>query len=42
VGVLAHDVPMPGGQREHGADINAELRFVSPVPNGLVVKISPL
>jgi lipid A 3-O-deacylase len=42
VGVLAHDVPILGDQREHGADINAELRFVSPVPDSWVADVSPL
>jgi lipid A 3-O-deacylase len=41
VGVLAHDVPIFGDQREHGADINAELRFVSPVPDGWLAAVSP-
>ena len=35
-GVLAHDVPILGEQSEHGADINGEVRFVSPVPNSWV------
>ena len=42
VGVLAHDVPALGDQREHGADINAELRFVSPVPDSWVADVSPV
>ena len=41
IGVLAHDVPILGIQREHGADINGELRFVSPVPNEWVADIPP-
>jgi lipid A 3-O-deacylase len=41
LGVLAHDVPILGDQREHGADINAELRFVSPVPDSWVADVSP-
>lgn len=40
-GVLAQDVPILGVQREHGADINAELRFVSPVPDGWLANVSP-
>src|SRR5208337_1843330 len=31
LGVLAQDIPVLAGQKEHGADINAELLFVSPV-----------
>lgn len=41
VGVLAHDVPILADQYEHGADINAELRFVSPVPDDWLANISP-
>jgi hypothetical protein len=41
VGVLAHDVSILGKQREHGADINGELRFVSPVPDGWVAGTAP-
>jgi hypothetical protein len=36
LGVLAHDVPVFGSQREHGVDLNAELLFVSPVPDAVV------
>jgi lipid A 3-O-deacylase len=42
LGVLAHDVPILGDQREHGADINAELRFVSPVPDSWLADVSPV
>jgi lipid A 3-O-deacylase len=41
VGVLAHDVPIIADQYEHGADINAELRFVSPVPDDWLAIVSP-
>ena len=41
IGILAHDVPIVGEQKEHGADINGELRFVSPVPNGWIAGIAP-
>jgi lipid A 3-O-deacylase len=41
IGILAHDVPILGEQKEHGADINGELRFVSPVPDGWVAGIAP-
>lgn len=39
LGVLAHDVPILGAQREHGADINGELRFVSPIPDAWVAGV---
>lgn len=42
VGVLAHDVPILGDQREHGVDINGELRFVSPIPDRWVADVSPV
>ncbi len=42
VGVLAHDVPILGDQQEHGADLNAELRFVSPVPDSWIADVSPV
>ncbi len=41
IGVLAHDVPIMAEQDEHGADINAELRFVSPVPDDWLAMVSP-
>jgi lipid A 3-O-deacylase len=41
VGVLAHDLPVLGPQREHGADINTELLFVSPVSEQAVAHIAP-
>jgi lipid A 3-O-deacylase len=41
IGVLAHDLPVLGEQREHGADINGELRFVSPVPDAWVAGVPP-
>ena len=41
MGVLAHDVPILGAQQEHGADINGELRFVSPVPGEWVAGVAP-
>jgi len=41
LGVLAHDVPILGEQREHGVDLNAELRFVSPVPDSWLANIAP-
>ena len=40
-GVLAHDVPILGEQKEHGADINGELLFVSPIPDDLVAGVGP-
>jgi lipid A 3-O-deacylase len=40
-GVLAHDVPFLGDQKEHGVDINGEMLFVSPVPAELVTGIAP-
>ena len=42
LGVLAHDPPIIGPQREHGVDINAETIFVSPVPNDWTADIAPL
>lgn len=41
MGVLAHDVPILGTQKEHGADINGEVRFVSPVPDRWVADVAP-
>jgi len=41
LGVLAHDVPIIADQREHGVDLNAELRFVSPVPDNWLANIAP-
>ncbi|MBV8094123.1 MAG: acyloxyacyl hydrolase [Acetobacteraceae bacterium] len=41
LGVLAHDVPVLGSRKESGADLNGELRFVSPVPESLVSGIAP-
>lgn len=41
LGVLVHDVPILAEQREHGADINAELRFVAPVPESWLADVSP-
>jgi hypothetical protein len=40
-GVLAHDLPFLGDQKEHGVDINGELLLVSPVPAGLMTGIAP-
>ena len=41
VGALAHDLPILGPQREHGADLNAEVVFVSPVSEQAVSSVSP-
>jgi len=41
IGVLAHDVPIFGLQREHGVDLNGEVLFVSPVPDTAVADIGP-
>jgi lipid A 3-O-deacylase len=41
MGVLAHDVPILGEQKEHGADINGEVLFVSPVPDAWLAGVSP-
>jgi hypothetical protein len=41
LGVLAHDVPILGDQKERGADINGELRFVSPVPDDWLTGVAP-
>jgi lipid A 3-O-deacylase len=41
LGVLAHDVPIIADQREHGVDLNAELRFVSPVPDNWLANVAP-
>jgi lipid A 3-O-deacylase len=41
IGVLAHDVPILGEQHEHGADIDGELRFLSPVPDAWVAGVAP-
>jgi len=40
-GVLAHDLPVLGPQHEHGADINTEVLFVSPVSEQAVSGIAP-
>jgi lipid A 3-O-deacylase len=40
-GVLAHDLPILGPQREHGADVNTELLFVSPVSENAVSGVAP-
>lgn len=40
-GVLAHDLPVLGPQREHGGDLNAEVLFLSPVPDHAVSGIPP-
>ncbi len=41
VGVLAHDVPVLGERRESGVDINGELIFASPVPDGWLANVGP-
>jgi lipid A 3-O-deacylase len=41
MGVLAHDIGFLGEHKEQGADINAELLFVSPVPDSWVADVSP-
>src|SRR5689334_5406860 len=41
LGVLGHDVPILGPQREHGVDLNGELVFVSPIPDRWVSGIAP-
>jgi lipid A 3-O-deacylase len=40
-GVLAHDVPILGPHKEGGADLNAELFFVSPVPDRWASGVTP-
>jgi lipid A 3-O-deacylase len=40
-GVLAHDVPVLADQREHGADLNAEAIFASPVPGAALTDVAP-
>ena len=40
-GVLAHSLPILGPQHEHGADVNAELLFVSPVSEQSVSGVAP-
>lgn len=40
-GVLAHNVPILGEQKEHGVDLIGELLFVSPVPADAVAGIAP-
>ena len=39
-GILAHDVPVLGAQKEHGADLNGEVLFVSPVPARAVAGVA--
>ncbi len=41
LGVLAHNPPVIGPQREHGVDINAETIFKSPVPDAWLEDIDP-
>ncbi len=41
LGVLAHDVPILGLQREHGLDLNGEVLFVSPVAATAIAGIGP-
>ncbi len=41
LGLLDHDVPILGGQTEHGVDVNAEVLFHSFVPDSAVAGISP-
>ena len=41
LGVLAHNVPILGEQKEHGVDLNGELLFVSPVPDRWVSDVAP-
>jgi lipid A 3-O-deacylase len=41
LGVLAHDVPILGEQKEHGVDINGEVLFVSPVPDTWLDGVTP-
>jgi lipid A 3-O-deacylase len=41
LGVLAQDIPILAGQKEHGADLNAELLFVSPTPEAWVSDVAP-
>jgi len=40
VGLLAHDIPILGPQREHGVDLNSEVVFVSPVSERAVAGIA--
>ncbi len=42
LGVLAHNMPVIGPQREHGVDINGETLFVSPVPEAWTADIAPI
>ncbi len=41
LGVLAHDIPILGEQHEHGADLNGEILFASPVPADALGDIDP-
>ena len=41
LGVLAHNVPILGVQKEHDVDLNGEILFVSPVPQNWTSKIAP-
>ena len=41
MGVLAHNVPILGDQKEHGVDLNGEAQFVSPVPQSWVSDAGP-
>jgi hypothetical protein len=41
LGVLAHDVPILGEQHEHGADLNAEVDFATPVPAEWLSGVAP-
>src|SRR5690349_20980658 len=41
LGVLAHNVPILGEQKEHGVDLNGELLFASPIPDGWVSGVAP-
>ena len=39
--MLAHDVPFLSTQKEHGADINGELLFTTPVPTSFDLGLGP-
>ena len=41
LGILAHNVPILGDQKEHGVDVNAEAQFQSFVPESALTGIAP-
>jgi len=40
-GVLAHNVPVFGPQKQHGVDLNGEAQFASPVPRTWTTDVAP-